>query len=641
MRTHMQLGAPVRLLALFVVISGVPLVALGWLGWRVLQQNHALETQRLREQLDSTASLLAGELNRGFSQWEDLLTHPDRWNRIVLPSDSVFLLIGPDGVVQQEGVPLAYYPHVPDSSVSPTAVFAAAEALEFRAENFPEAIAAYRRLASSTDRSIRANALMRLARGLRKQQHVREALAAYEEMAAFGDAVVAGSPAELVARRERAVLLDSMHDPVAAARERALLARALVEGRFRIDRPTFDFFRRFGSSSDIAPKEALSTPFRAAQAVEALQALWQEQAVGRGAWTGDAATFATVWRRTPRGTASITAPLEALTPGVLAAMRNLHVAVALDDRAGRRAWGQVSDGASVTKSANETGLPWMLHVASADPTTASAVMNSRRNLFAAGFGLVALVIASAAYVVFRAVNRELRVARLQSDFVAAVSHEFRTPLTAMCHLTEMLEEGGATPARLPQYYRALGKESRRLQALVENLLDFGRMDSGRRTYEFSETDAGDLVDHVVQEFADRSPSAARRLAKATLVDQAHERLTIHADREALALALRNVVDNAIKYSPESSPVRVAVTSRNGSVAVSVEDQGAGISSDERREVFRKFARGAASRSLNVKGTGIGLTMADQIVKAHGGRLELESAPGRGSTFTIILPVIGR
>ena len=265
----------------------------------------------------------------------------------------------------------------------------------------------------------------------------------------------------------------------------------------------------------------------------------------------------------------------------------------------------------------------------------------RRNLFAAGFGLVALVIASAAYVVFRAVNRELRVARLQSDFVAAVSHEFRTPLTAMCHLTEMLEEGGAPPARLPEYYRALGKESRRLQALVENLLDFGRMDSGRRTYEFSETDAGDLVDHVVQEFADRSPSAARRLAKATLVDQAHERLPIHADREALALALRNLVDNAIKYSPESSPVRVAVTSRNGSVAVSVEDQGAGISSDERREVFRRFARGAASRSLNVKGTGIGLTMADQIVKAHGGRLELESAPGRGSTFTIILPVIGR
>ena len=280
---------------------------------------------------------------------------------------------------------------------------------------------------------------------------------------------------------------------------------------------------------------------------------------------------------------------------MLAAMRNLHVAVALDDRAGRRAWGQVSDGASVTKSANETGLPWMLHVASADPTTASAVMNSRRNLFAAGFGLVALVIASAAYVVFRAVNRELRVARLQSDFVAAVSHEFRTPLTAMCHLTEMLEEGGATPARLPQDHRALGKESRRLQALVENLLDFGRMDSGRRTYEFSETDAGDLVDHVVQEFADRSASAARRIAKA----RSWIRPTTPNDpRRSRSARTRfeELVDNAIKYSPESSPVRVAVTSLNGTVAVSVEDQGPGIHRKSGGK-FSASSRGAPPRAV--------------------------------------------
>ncbi len=479
---------------------------------------------------------------------------------------------------------------------------------------------------------------MRLARGLRKEQRVREALAAYEEMATLGDAVVAGSPAELVARHERAVLSDSMHDAAAAASERALLARALVEGRFRIDRPTFDFFFRFASSPEVPPANAIGAPFRAARAVEALWPVWQEQTAGRAAWTGDGVVFATAWRRTPGGTASITAPLDALTPAVLAAMGNLHVGVALDDRAGRRAWGGVADGVSVTKSANETGLPWTLHVANADPATASVVMTSRRNLFAGGFALVALVIASAGYVVFRAVNRELRVARLQSDFVAAVSHEFRTPLTAMCHLTEMLEEGGASPGRLPEYYRALGKESRRLQAMVENLLDFGRMDSGRRTYEFSETDAGDLVHRVVSEFADRSPSAARRLATAAPPDRPHERLPIRADREALALALRNLVDNAIKYSPESSPVRVAVASRNGSVAVSVEDQGLGISPEERREVFRRFARGAASRSLNVKGTGIGLTMADQIVKAHGGRLELVSEPGRGSTFTIVLPV---
>src|SRR6266542_6922173 len=99
MPPHMQLAAPVRLLALFAVIAGVPLIALGWLGWRVLQQDNALERQRLRERLDNAATLLTGELDRGFSKWEELLTRADGPAIVDLPSGSVFLLTGPDGVV--------------------------------------------------------------------------------------------------------------------------------------------------------------------------------------------------------------------------------------------------------------------------------------------------------------------------------------------------------------------------------------------------------------------------------------------------------------------------------------------------------------------------------------------------------------
>jgi signal transduction histidine kinase len=202
----------------------------------------------------------------------------------------------------------------------------------------------------------------------------------------------------------------------------------------------------------------------------------------------------------------------------------------------------------------------------------------------------------------------------------------------------MLEQGDTKPERLSDYYRALGKESRRLHTMVESLLDFGRMDSGRRTYDFCETDAAELVDQVTEEFTDRSATAGHRIEKAPLPGSA---VFIRADREALTLALRNLVDNAMKYSPVSSSVRVAVTSSNGTVAVSVEDHGPGVSAEERRAIFRKFTRGAAARSLNVKGTGIGLTMAHQIVKAHGGRLELDSELGRGSIFTIFLPAAPR
>ena len=251
---------------------------------------------------------------------------------------------------------------------------------------------------------------------------------------------------------------------------------------------------------------------------------------------------------------------------------------------------------------------------------------------------MSLVVFAASYVAFRAVTRELAVARLQSDFVAAVSHEFRTPLTAMCHLTEMLEQGDTKPERLSDYYRALGKESRRLRTMVENLLDFGRLDSGRCAYDFCETDAADLVDQVAQEFTDRSAAAGDRIERAPSPAGA---VLIRADREALTLALRNLVDNALKYSPDSSSIRVAVAATNGTVAVSVEDHGPGVSADERRAIFRKFTRGAAARSLNVKGTGIGLTMANQIVKAHGGRLELDSELGRGSIFTMVLPAMPR
>jgi signal transduction histidine kinase len=507
-------------------------------------------------------------------------------------------------------------------------VFAAPEAQEFREENLEKAAAAYRALASTNDRRLRAAALMRLARCLRKLQRTEEALAVYSELATLDGTVVAGSPSELVASRERLALFTTMGDEEGRTRETASLVTLLSEGRLPMDRSTFDFY-----SESIPLPPPVNVALQLAEAVKGMWPVWQQAPAGSGraAWTGgDGVAFAAVWRPTSTGTTAIVGAAETLMASAVGVARSLQVHMALEDPAGRVFWGaQRQAELHVTKTFRESGLPWTLHVASIDPTAVRDAFASRQTLLAAGVALMVLVIATASYFVFRAVNRELGVARLQSDFVAAVSHEFRTPLTAMRHLTDMLEEGGTPGERLSHYHRALGKETRRLHATVESLLDFGRLESGQRTYRMEDTSATELAAQVVEEFREQAAPAAHRL-------ELHAR--IRADRDALALALRNLLDNAIKYSPESSTVTVVVECRENLAGISVQDQGAGIPNAEQRDVFRRFVRGSSARTLNVKGSGIGLAMAAQVVKAHGGRLELASEPGRGSRFTILLPL---
>ena len=311
----------------------------------------------------------------------------------------------------------------------------------------------------------------------------------------------------------------------------------------------------------------------------------------------------------------------------------------LEDSKGRQVWGNVpADRIAMKKTFRETGLPWTIQMAVTDVQAGELAFASRRNLFVASLGLMVLVIAASSYFVFRAVTRELGVARLQSDFVAAVSHEFRTPLTAMCHLTELLDEGETPPARVAQYHRVLATESRRLHAMVESLLDFGRIESGRRTYELAEIDAVSFVADTVREFREQRAADATRIHLTPAGESNRTPLMIQVDRSALTVALRNLIDNAVKYSPAPRTVTVSVTTDGPFVGISVDDEGPGVSKAERQEIFRKFTRGAAARAMNVKGTGIGLTLAAEIVRAHGGRLELTSEPGRGSRFTTLLPL---
>jgi signal transduction histidine kinase len=223
---------------------------------------------------------------------------------------------------------------------------------------------------------------------------------------------------------------------------------------------------------------------------------------------------------------------------------------------------------------------------------------------------------------------------MQSDFVSAVSHEFRSPLTSIRQLSEILALGRVpSEDRRQVYYDTLVRETARLQRLVESLLNFGRMEARARQYRFEPLETGPIVRRVAAEFETQLAGSGRRIH----MEGPDSGCVIEADPEAFSVALRNLVDNALKYSPERPVVWVEWRSGGGRVAVAVRDEGPGIPEAEKKAIFRKFVRGSAAETANVKGSGVGLAMVRHIVAAHRGEITLASQPGKGSTFVMVFP----
>lgn len=262
------------------------------------------------------------------------------------------------------------------------------------------------------------------------------------------------------------------------------------------------------------------------------------------------------------------------------------------------------------------------------------VASSSRTVLLAMMGAMLAFVWGASYFMARAIRREAAVAQLRSDFLAAVSHEFRSPLTAIRQMAEMLD-GDRVPTveRRHKYYGMLSSEAARLQRLVETLLNFGRMEAGAEHYHFVDIEVAAVVREVVN---DLEPQA-RESGKAIQIDGPAADIRVRADHAALSVALRNLIDNAIKYSPREPTVWVRWRKDHDRAAICIVDRGVGIPRSEQRNVFGKFVRGRAAIEANVRGTGVGLAIVQQIATAHGGEIHLESELGRGSTFTLLLP----
>jgi two-component system phosphate regulon sensor histidine kinase PhoR len=285
---------------------------------------------------------------------------------------------------------------------------------------------------------------------------------------------------------------------------------------------------------------------------------------------------------------------------------------------------------------------WRVQVSPSASDELTARVQNRATLELVMVVLSCAVIVLGVATILLAAERERRISALKSDFVANVSHELKTPLALVRMFGEMLQSGRVRDEdKKQQYLDIIVGESERLSALIENVLDFARVERGRQAYELAEGDVGEAVSRAVGVYRYRAEREGIELA----LEVAPGLPPVRLDERALELAVMNLIDNALKYAPGSQVVTLRVAQEGGSVVVRVIDRGPGVPAEDQGRIFERFVRGAAARASAsgrpIRGSGIGLALVKHIAESHGGRAWVESTPGQGATFALSIPVHGK
>ena len=607
-----------RLPVFFAAATLVPIAVLVWLGVRTLDQDRGLERQRRRERLEVAAGRVALDIEKDLQRIEATLAQ----------GDGIRFL--PTHIETPDNVRLLFRPDVPQLSASLSDQLAAAARQEERSPS--QAIRRYQQIASVPHDPDRGEALVALGGLLRQQRRFDEALRVYADLETLGPLPVAGGqPAALVAKQGRAKTFLDSGDKDRLRDEAVALAHALANGRWLIDRASFELYQH----EMIEPWGGPDADARAVELAVAVGEVWHQwrrgelRARGRRFVGSDASVLA-LWVGAPAAPVVVLLGADEMRARWQPIWESAALRVAVSRTDGQHLFGAVDEG--VTLPPSETRLPFIMSVDSVSSAPADADV-LRRRVVIGGIAVACLLMMAASYGLYRITTRELSLARQQSDFVAAVSHEFRTPLTSMRHLLDLLVSRGVTDEkRKAQYYRLLAGETDRLQRMVETLLSFGRIDAAAHVWKVEPVTVGELVTDVAGEFG-------REMGDRALATEiASDLPTIRGDREALERAVWNLLENAAKYSPGESPIRLFARQQGSTVVIGVQDHGIGIPVSEQRRVFEKFVRGDEPKRAGIRGVGVGLALVKRIAEAHGGTVQLVSQVGSGSTFTLRLPV---
>jgi signal transduction histidine kinase/tetratricopeptide (TPR) repeat protein len=293
------------------------------------------------------------------------------------------------------------------------------------------------------------------------------------------------------------------------------------------------------------------------------------------------------------------------------------------------------DGNPVNYSFSSALPPWTLVFYPKEGGLLASLVRSGQGIFFYIFLLIVIILGLGLFFTLYVTNNELSLAKMRSNFITTVTHEFKSPLTSIRQMAEMLE-GGRVPSRERQqkYFGAMVQESERLSHLIDNILDFSRMEAGMKEFHFEKDNLACMTEEMVQSFQSHLADKGFQIdfkSQESIPDS-------FFDRNAIKQVIQNLMDNACKYSGNSKKIEVKVASSESDVTLSVRDFGIGIRKDEQDKIFSQFYRAGDELSQQVKGSGIGLTIVKQIVDAHKGHIILMSEPGNGSEFRIVLPL---
>ena len=620
------MGRRYRQLSLFLAVLILPIVMIAVQGWRLSSQERELAKARLEELRKRTAADIGQEILTRLErikqqEMANVPGTPARFNHSSDPAVAAVGWVDGDRLVWPWDIHFTENT-LPDDNPEFTRTLDSARRAEFAEQRYDRAAEFYRQAVSAAHHDAhRASARLGLARAQLRSGQRKAAVASYREVLKLPSTVTddnglsywssaATSLVELGARQD---VLERVNSDLNSA----TVWPAVQLYRFR------SILETIQASSAL---EQLQRRLIDLERAESLQNDFQRLPISATDWQPYKGSELWLVGRSPEGAT--------VKPLVLAvrweAIRKAVEADRISRHAGTR-FEIEANGGGETLSESLPGLRITFPEGVGD---VAADVSPQRSLWGFSLALVVLLTFLGAYLFWRDMRREAHLAELRTQFVSSVSHELKTPLTSIRMFAELLQMRESNDPQQVRFLETIVSESERLTRLLNNVLDFSRIERGQKTYRLQPAPLDEVVQSAVRTI--QHPLTQQGFVLNLNVCEGIPPVAV--DRDALQQAILNLLTNAMKYSGEQREIGLRLCTENGSALIQVSDRGIGIPENEQGRIFEKFYRVPIPENREISGTGLGLSLVAHIAEAHGGSIHVKSRPGEGSTFSILIPL---